>query len=613
MEKFIAAAGSQPRSEEELFGLSEDPWTPLPDAWVEAAKKASVDWRTWPGGRNATTPIKKQCGGSCGTYARLEAAESQHFLKTGQLVTLSDRQVLSCHYNSSAPDYNPSYGGSRGIDPANVFPCIDQFFHECSGKNCGENGGNPANKPIETNCTYDTTPDSSGNPAGCWKYFVPSKAIKGWSNYTANQIPRGSLSSAGEDMVAAWVLRNGPVQTAVNSLLGTTADEQSFVTADNCVHGHTNHATNIVGFGTHPLKGPYWIIRNSWGSNFGDGGFVKLARGAHCASCCTTARLQMYGDPSAYWPKAGEAPPKPAPPPPIAQYPPGPCMVPTKPLDQGQVYEIGLQNCDFAPQWNFPANNTNASSPVTLKSDKTMCLATRALGGTIPSTCKQEPGQCYGNGISGAFFKFQTAYPTACCYACQNSGAQSAKQLEKQVEAGGYASTCTGWTHDAANETCTLHNVTATLTSCGANMTAGTRAPALAGKQQNRVPSFQNRSLVLAKCDGSADQMWTYNTFASVWGGVGGALSQPQSGDCAETTLCDGWRTCEGKRIQPAKCTGAPGSRAPKPQIFAYGYQTVHCLPGMPSCGSGCCLVKTSASVGKVWANGGCLGVCAYE
>ena len=62
MEKFIAAAGSQPRSEEELFGLSEDPWTPLPDAWVEGAKKASVDWRTWPGGRNATTSIKKQCG-----------------------------------------------------------------------------------------------------------------------------------------------------------------------------------------------------------------------------------------------------------------------------------------------------------------------------------------------------------------------------------------------------------------------------------------------------------------------------------------------------------------------------------------------------------------------
>jgi len=39
-----------------------------------------------------------------------------------------------------------------------------------------------------------------------------------------------------------------------------------------------DHATNVVGWGT--ASGvDYWIMRNSWGTSWGEGGYIRLAYG----------------------------------------------------------------------------------------------------------------------------------------------------------------------------------------------------------------------------------------------------------------------------------------------------------------------------------------------
>lgn len=178
------------------------PWVKFPDAWVAASRDAntSIDWRK----RNAVTPTKKQCGGTCGTYSFLENAESQYAIKTGNLSVMSDAQVLHCH-NGSIFDQLISLGAESAAE----------YPRDCN---------------LSSPCLFD-----------------PSKVLyRGWTATT--ECPGGP--AGGEDQVAAWVLRNGPVSTAVQSEIFLQRDLSNFVTADRChvLPGGTDHAVNIGAF-----------------------------------------------------------------------------------------------------------------------------------------------------------------------------------------------------------------------------------------------------------------------------------------------------------------------------------------------------------------------------
>lgn len=83
---------------------------------------------------------------------------------------------------------------------------------------------------------------------------------------------------------------------------------------DGCTSSSTNHAVLVVGYGTDAATGKdYWLVKNSWGTGWGNNGFIKMRRGTgNCGiggKCFAAQCAATSGTPS--------DPPVVPPPPPI--------------------------------------------------------------------------------------------------------------------------------------------------------------------------------------------------------------------------------------------------------------------------------------------------------
>ena len=52
------------------------------------------------------------------------------------------------------------------------------------------------------------------------------------------------------------------------------------------------HAVIVVGYGSDPSLGDYWIVRNSWNVGWGDQGYIKMARNKN--NLCSLASWATY-------------------------------------------------------------------------------------------------------------------------------------------------------------------------------------------------------------------------------------------------------------------------------------------------------------------------------
>lgn len=92
-----------------------------------------------------------------------------------------------------------------------------------------------------------------------------------------------NITEGDEHELAEAIFNFGPVSVAFEVVDGFRDYKSGVYTSKTCKNSTSdvNHAVVAVGYGTDEKGTPYWIVKNSWGADWGDKGYFNIERGVN--------------------------------------------------------------------------------------------------------------------------------------------------------------------------------------------------------------------------------------------------------------------------------------------------------------------------------------------
>jgi hypothetical protein len=125
----------------------------------------------------------------------------------------------------------------------------------------------------------------------------PSKAYGGPTTGEYEQLK--NTPAFREQLLARALNRDGPLAVVIDavklaSYAGGVISDNSYCSSEA---GKGNHALMLVGLQKNAAGQQYWVLKNSWGTDWGDKGYLYIARGKNiCGIANSAARVNIYGD-----------------------------------------------------------------------------------------------------------------------------------------------------------------------------------------------------------------------------------------------------------------------------------------------------------------------------